>query len=360
MFKNLHNRFFPVPGFLVPQSFGFDISDESFKFVQLDIKKDQIKIEKYGECKVPTGAIESGKIKEPKVLEKILSDLKVSEGIKSVRVSLPEEQLYLFRVKLDKNGLQDVREGIELLLEEHIPVPAQEAIFDYEILKEDALSIYVQVVAMQRSIVEDYLSIFEHAGIAVISMEPEAQAASRAIIKRDDPNTYLVVDFGEKRTGISIISKGVVMFTSTVDVGGVMLTNLIQKSFNISFDEAEKMKQEYGLQRNSINKEMFSVLLNGVSILRDEVEKHFLYWHTHQDEEGKDNAPIEKILLCGGDSNLIGLTDYFSVSMKHKVEVANAWINILDVEEKIPKIDFKKSLSFTTALGLALGDFNYD
>jgi type IV pilus assembly protein PilM len=341
-------------------SFGFDISDESFKFVRLDIKKDKIKIEKYGDCEVPTGAIESGKIKEPKVLEKILTDLREKEGIKSVRVSLPEEQLYLFKVKLEKAGLQDVREGIELLLEEHIPVPAQDAIFDYEILKEDAQNIFVQVVAMQRSIVEDYLAIFDHAGIMVVSMEPEAQAASRAIIKRGDQNTYLVVDFGEKRTGISIISKGIVMFTSTVDVGGVMLTNLIQKSFNISFEEAEKMKQEYGLQRNSINKEMFSVLLNGVSILRDEVERHFLYWHTHQDEDGKDNAPIEKILLCGGDSNLIGLTDYLSVSMRHKVEVANAWTNILDIEKKIPKIDFKKSLSFTTALGLALGDFNYD
>lgn len=360
MFKNLHNRFFPVPRFLATSSFGFDISDESFKFVRLGIGKNGIKIEQYGECKVPAGAIESGKIKQPKVLEKILTDLREKEEIKSVRVSLPEEQLYLFRLKLDKNGLQDIRQGIEISLEEHIPVPAQEAIFDYEILREDNQSVYVQVAAMQRSIIEDYLSIFTNAGIAVISMEPEAQAASRAIIKREDQNTYLVVDFGEKRTGISIISKGVVMFSSTVDVGGVMLTNLIQKSFNISFDEAEKMKQEYGLQRNSINKEMFSVLLNGVSILRDEVERHFLYWHTHQDEDGKDNAPIEKILLCGGDSNLIGLTDYLSVSMRHKVEVANAWINILDIEKKIPKIDFKKSLSFTTALGLALGDFNYN
>ena len=256
--------------------------------------------------------------------------------------------------------MQDIKEGIELSLEEHIPIPAQEAIFDFDVISEDASSILVQVAAMQRALIEDYLSVFEQAGVVVASMEPEGQAASRAIIKRGDSNTYMVVDFGEKRTGISIISKGVVMFTSTVDVGGVMLTNLIQKSFSISFDEAEKMKQQYGLQRNSINKEMFSVLLNGVSILRDEIDRHFLYWHTHQDEYGKDNPPIEKILLCGGDSNLIGLTEYLSVSMKHKVEVANAWTNILNVEKKIPKIDFKKSLSYTTALGLALGDFNYD
>jgi len=46
--------------------------------------------------------------------------------------------------------------------------------------------------------------------------------------------------------------------------------------------------------------------------------------------------------------------------MKRKVEVANIWVNILNLRKKIPEIDFKKSLSFTTAIGLALGDFNYD
>ncbi len=360
MFKNLHNKFFPIPEFLFSSSFGLDISDESIKFVHLTIGKRNIKIKKHGEKKIPIGVIESGNIKDTKTLVQILIQLKKEVGIKSVRVSLPEEQIYIFKLVLEKKNLKDIKEGIELSLEEHIPISVQDTVFDYEILKEDNLNLYIQVVAIPRRVVEDYLSVFEQAGIWVASLEPEAQAVSRAIIKKGDPNTYLIVDFGEKRTGISIVSKGFAMFTSTVDIGGITLTNLIQKSFNISFEEAEKMKKKYGLQRNTDNKEIFSVLLNGVSILRDEIDRHFIYWHTHKDEEGKENPPIEKIILCGGDSNLIGLVDYFSVSMKHKVEIANSWINILNIEKEIPELDYKKSLSFTTALGLALADFNYD
>jgi len=89
-------------------------------------------------------------------------------------------------------------------------------------------------------------------------------------------------------------------------------------------------------------------------VCSNESESSFSFWRI------PPANGIEKIILCGGDSNLIGLTDYLSVSMRHKVEVANVWINITNVEKNIPKIDFKKSLSFTTALGLALGDFNYD
>ena len=150
------------------------------------------------------------------------------------------------------------------------------------------------------------------------------------------------------------------MFSSTLDVGGVMLTKMIEKNFKISFEEAEKMKKKIGLERNLQNKEIFSVLLNIVSVLRDEIVKHFLYWHTHKDEEGKDHPIIKKIILCGGAANLIGLLEYLSISVKSKVETANVWTNIANTEKYIPEITLDHSLTFAAALGLALGDFEHD
>jgi type IV pilus assembly protein PilM len=252
--------------------------------------------------------------------------------------------------------LKSIPEGIEFALEEHVPIPAQEAIFDYDLVKEDAQSLEVQVATVPKNVIENYLSIFKNSQISVESFELEAQALSRAVIKNGDMETYMIVDFGKKRTGIFIVSLGIVMFTSTLDVGGMMLTGMIQKSFKVTMEEAEKMKLQYGLERNVVNRELFSVLLNSVSILRDEIAKHFLYWHTHKDEEGKNNPPIKKIILCGGDSNLIGLADYISVSMKSPVQMANVWVNIVNTENYIPEMSFKQALSFATAIGLTLGD----
>ena len=293
-------------------------------------------------------------------MEEVLSTLRKEQGIKSVHVSLPEEQIYLFKLRLDKVGLESIRESIELSIDEHIPIPAKDAIFDYGLIDENEKNIQLQVVAIPKNVIENYLTVFRNSSISVQSFELEAQAIARAIIKKDDLETYMIVDFGEKRTGISILSRGIIMFTSTLDVGGVLLTNAIKKNFNITTEEAIKMKKEYGLQRNVGNKEIFSVLLNSVSVLRDEISKHFLYWHTHKDEEGKDNPLIKKIFLCGGDSNLVGLSEYFAVSMKTQVEMANVWTNIVDTEEDVPDINFKRALSFAAALGLALGNFDYD
>ena len=360
MFSNSFKRFFPMPHFLAVPSFGVDISDESIKFIELLNVRSGIRVGRHGEHKIPSGIIESGKIKDSKRMEEILLSLRRKDGVKSVRVSIPEEQVYLFKLQLGKAGLKSVRESIELVLEEHIPIPAEDAIFDYEILNEDEHNLEIEVATIPKNVIENYLSVFKNSGISVKSFELEPQAIVRAVIKSGDPETYMIVDFGEKRTGIFIVSRGIVMFTSTLDVGGVTLNNMIAKNFKVSFEEAEKMKRQAGLKRNLPNKEIFSVLLNSVSILRDEIVKHFLYWHTHKDEQGKNNPPIKKIILCGGDSNLIGLPDYFSVSMKNPVEMANVWVNIVDTGSYIPEINFKQALSFAAALGLALGDFeNY-
>jgi len=364
MFRNSFNKFFlkffPAPKFLLTPSFGLDISDESLKFMELVMTRNGVKVGRYGERKIPAGIIESGKIKSPTRLKEILISLRKEEGVKFVRVSLPEEQVYLFPLRLEKSGLKNVREGIELALEEHVPISATDAIFDYDFVGEDAQSLEVLVAASTKNVIENYLSVFKDSFMSVQAFELEAQAISRAVIKKGDLETYMIVDFGKTRTGIFIISRGVVAFTSTLNIGGMSLDGMIQKNFNISFEEANKMKQQYGLERNAPNKEIFAVLLNSVSVLRDELVKHFLYWHTHRDEKEKNRPPIKKIILCGGDSNLIGLSEYLSVSMKSKVEMANVWINITKTEENVPEIGFNQSLSFAPALGLALGNFVYD
>jgi len=339
-------------------SFGLDISDESLKFVELIPTRAGIRLGRFGERKIPAGIIESGKIKDQEELEKVLLTLRREEGVRFVRVSLPEEQVYLFQLQLEKSGLKNVRESIELALEEHIPIPAQDAIFDYELLSEDSNTLKLQIAAIPINVITSYLSVFKNSMISVQSSELEAQAIARSVIKGGDMDTYMIVDFGQTRTGIFIISRGVAVFTSTLDIGGMALVDMIQKSLNVTHEEAEKMKIEYGLLRDVPNKEIFPVILNTVSILRDEVAKHFLYWHTHKDENGKDRPPIKKIILCGGESNLIGLTEYLSVSMKTGVELANVWTNITDTQKHIPEIGFRKSLAFAAVFGLALGDFD--
>ncbi len=355
-----YNRFFPPPDYLSMSSMGLDVSDQSIKYAELKRQGSHIKLGRFGERHIPAGIIESGKIKDINKLTDILKELKRELSIDFVRVSLPEEQVYLFKLSIPKMDPKEVKSTIEFSLEEHIPISAAEAIFDYDLITESDTNYAIQVSALPRQVAESYLSIFNDSGLTPLSLELEAQAIVRSAVREGDMGTYMIVDFGNARTGIAVVSSGVVFFTSTVDIGGATLTGMIEREFKIKHQEAEDMKQSQGLRRNSENRELFSVLLNGVSILRDEINKHYVYWHTHKDEAGETRPSIEKIILCGGDANLIGLIEYLSASMKVTVELANAWGNIPSYDNELPPIPLNNSMSFVTAIGLALGDFTND
>jgi hypothetical protein len=278
MFGNPHNTF------LKSSSVGLHISDESLKYIELIKTAKGIKIGRHGERKIPRGIIESGKIKDREWLEQVLMLFRKEEGIKSAHISLPYE---LFD-KHEQNLGIEVADGLE-------------------------------------NTIEEYLSVFKNSMISAKSIGFEAEAVAEAVIPKNDKGTYMIVDFGKKRTGIFIVSACVVIFTSILEFGGAKLAEMIKEN---------------------------------VSILCDEVKKHFVYWHVYKDENGKKNLPIKKIILCGSDGGIKGLSEYLSVATRSKVELANVWTNILNTEKMIPEINFNESLNLASPLGIALKGFD--
>ena len=341
------------------KSFAIDISDQSVKYGELFPTSKGLRMGYFAKEKIPPGVVVSGLIQDQAKLAKILTEIRMKQNLNFVRVSLPEEQMYLFTLSLPKVKEKEIKEIILLQIEEHIPLNATDTIFEYEIISTTDKSINVLVSAIAKKTIEDYLSVFNMAGLTVVSFELEAQAIARAVISTNDKDNVMIVDFGDTRTGVSIVHDGKVFFTTTLDMGGVSLTNMIAKNFSLSFEEAEEMKRSYGLNGISNIDDIFPVILNGISVLRDELNKQYEYWKGH-DSYGVKNHEIDRIILCGGDSNLTGLSNYLEASMKIKVINANVWVNITQMKTSVPKMSFDESLSYVTVLGLALGEFSYD
>jgi type IV pilus assembly protein PilM len=356
--KKLYNHYFPTPSYLAMDSFAIDISDHSIKYGELVTTSSGLRLGKYGRETIPLGIVVSGKIEKEDELIKILKKIKEKEKIKFIRVSLPEEQMYLFTLTIPKSNSENIKDMIMLQIEEYIPLKAPDAVFDFDIVSEDNQNILVEVVAIANSTIESYLSVFDRVGLIPLSFEIEAQAIARAVIPNGDNSPVMIVDFGDSRTGVSISKNGRVFLTTTLSFGGVDLTKMIAKNFSLSFDEAEKMKHGYGLNEVSKAEDIFPAILNGISVLRDELNKQYVYWETHNNNN-VNHEQINHIILCGGDANLAGLSDYLELSMKIKVESANVWVNIFDKEDLIPEMSFEESLGYATVLGLALGSFMY-
>ncbi|MEK7593762.1 MAG: pilus assembly protein PilM [Patescibacteria group bacterium] len=361
---NIFSKLFPPPNFLRMSSVGLDISDKSVRFLGFRQEKDGFRIDRFAEIKLDSGVVSSGKIKDENKIKEALSALAVEHNLKFIRASLPEEEAYLFSMNLPKVSKNELRESISLQLEEYAPIKVAEAVFDYEIINESSNGFELEVSAIPGTVVENYTKIFRESGLVPISFEIEAQAIARAAVMRGDPGTYMLIDIGQAQTGISIVSAGTALFTSTLEIGGILITEAIAQSFSISATEAEKIKKEKGLINNKGrkkgDKDVFTAVLGPLTLLRDEINKHYIYWHTHKETESGAVRKIEKLILCGGEANLKGLPDYLAKSMRVKVELADVWRNVPKSKDYVPEIVFGESLTYATAVGLALRDAQYD
>jgi type IV pilus assembly protein PilM len=335
---------------------GVDLSEVSLRFIKLAPKKEGFELRDFGEYPIPEGTISLGQIKKPDVLKDILSRFKKEHGIRFVHASLPESLSYLAEMEIPTVKNSELYESIELQLEEYVPLSVADAAFDYNVIgnnksKQGTITVVVSVVP--KDIVTSYADAFSSAGITLLSMETDSSALARAVIPDGSTETSMILDLGRVKTGVYVVSHGVVFFVSDIDIGEKDIAAALAKELNIAPAEAKEM-----MVRLHANEEPSEEAYNAVSSifgdLKEEVNKHFIYWHSYRDKNGVKREPIGRIILCGSGSSLFGLEEYLMAELRTPIDVANVWRNVFSFEKDIPKIPFQDSLLYSTAIGLSL------
>ncbi len=349
----------PTPASLLLPGFGVDISDTSLKYIELiskDHQRQRYTIGKWGEVAIPSGVVQQGEIVDPGQLAKVLQEFKVHTGAEFIRVSLPEERAYIFETSVKKQvGAAEVRSLLEFRLEENVPIPSRDVLFDYQVEEADtkARSVGVVVAAYARDTITKYHDACIAAGLVPTSFEVEAQAMARAVVPSDTVGATMMIDFGKTRTGVGIVVGGVLRYTSTIDIGGTHLSAALRKVLgDKSESELTALKNTEGLVRRLDSLATHEALIPIISVIRDELLQRMRYWHSHN--ELHPNRRITGAILCGGSANLKGLPEYCSEALGIPTTRANVWANVLDFDEEIPSIDRYHSFGYATAIGLAL------
>ena len=352
----------PPPRYLLLPSAGVDISDTSLKYIQFqrDRKSGKnLELKCWGDIDLPEGTLASGDVKDGTKLAEALKEVQTRAGIEYVRVSLPEEQAYLFETDIKKGTpYKEIRGQLEFKLEENVPLSPRDAYFDYHIFdhQPDQNKLTVSVTVYAKEIINGYYEACREAGVTPLSFEVEAQAISRASIPKGDRNTHLIVDFGKTRTGIGIVHQGVLMYTSTIDIGGKELSSALRRQLgDLGESELTKIKNTQGLIKGTEDTAVYEALVSTMSAIKDEIALRIQYWNS-KTETDKDRY-IQNIILCGGSSNLKGLPGYFTDTLSIETHRARVWQNAFSLEDFIPPIGQRYSYGYATAIGLALTQF---
>ncbi|MEK7480866.1 MAG: pilus assembly protein PilM [Patescibacteria group bacterium] len=341
-----------TPKFLRNDAFGLDISDRSFKYAELKKAYGIVDVKVFGKGLFPEGAIVGGEIKDIDAAARALAETIRAAHLSTNKIimALPEEKGFLRKIDIPADTPEEqTRSFLELHLEEHIPLAAEDILFDYEHMAPRT----VIVTAFPRTVVERYIELAQKAGFEPIIFETEMHALARvAIPHKKEEHTVMAIDIGEMRAGIVIAEKGVVAFTSTKLLGGDTMIEAIKQATASSKEEATRLFFEEGL--NPEKKEVLGALLPIVSTLRGEILQHIDFWQTHY------QSKPDHIYLTGGAAHLEGLPEYLSYELGIPVARAAADLNLFDLQKSIPIINRHDALLWAIALGLAVRALSYD
>ena len=295
--KKIHSLFVP-PRYLADSFSGIDISTSSVKAVRLSESGEGLLLTTYAEERLPPGAVVDGEIINSDAVAEKLAAVAKATGIFATNIALPESK------------------------------------------------------TPQEQTVEAVLSVCDQAKIEVRAIEEESRATARALFRKGDASTVMIVDIGRATTKLIIISGHTPQFSKTVSIGGHSLTLAVQKYFGVTEQEAREIKSEQGIISSLENKDCVAAMLQTASALRKEISNCLDSWQ----HEAHKRDPISRIILVGGNASLRGLPEYFEEELQIPVVTGDVFTHFASRDSWIPQLNHNESLAYATAIGLALYD----
>jgi len=347
---------------------GIDIGSSAIKVVEIKRKGGKAVLETYGSIALgPYGDLDVGRVASlpvEKVVEALKEVLKQS-GVSSsgTALAIPIQSSLIFTIDLPPQiNRNDMPSIVPTEARKYIPVPINEVSLDYFVLpgKEPSFEemnmteqeektqhkIEVLVVATQNDAVSKYRSIVSQCDLAASFFEIEIFASIRSNFEHE-LSPVLLIDLGASRTKLSVVEFGMVKSYHTIDRGGADITDSIAKSLNIPFDQAEKMKKEYGLFENPTEKIMPEIIKVHIDYIFSETNNVLLSY------EKKYNRAISKVILTGGGALMKGFKELAATSFRAEIELGNPFSKV-GAPAFLDKVLQTMGPEFAVALGLAL------
>ena len=109
-----------------------------------------------------------------------------------------------------------------------------------------------QVVLAEKDYIRQLFSIFKKANLDIDGLVPIALAERNLVLDTHElTDNVMILDIGAGNTDIGIFEGSEFVYTNTIPLGGDNITNDIAVVLNISHDEADKLKKQYGLAMKS-------------------------------------------------------------------------------------------------------------
>ena len=269
---------------------GLDIGTSKVSAIVGEVNNfNQIEIISSSKCKCR--GIKKGKIIDEEEVSlsvsKAIQDAEDEANLKinSAYVTIPGKYVTIVQNSITKeikdryNGVSAKDVGATIALVKDIEVPEDKAIVDIvpecfvldngDVTQDpigalsSEITLQAQIILADRDYMKQISSILKKAGIEIDGLVPITLAERNLVLDRNELNdNVMLLDIGAGNTEIGVFEGNKFVYTNTIPLGGDTITNDISLVLNISEEEADKLKRQYGLALKSFIDNDNDIFLN--------------------------------------------------------------------------------------------------
>lgn len=310
-------------------SVGLDIGSKSIKVVELNRDGKGFSLRSAGAVGYNGPSIDINLTDEKTMadiagtIKKLFKDAKINS--KDVSIALPETQVFTRVMQFPLLNDTEIASAVKWEAEEYIPIPLKDAIVEHQIIDrlENASppQVLVLLVAVLRSLVENYMQVCNTAGLNVVGVETELISMARSLAPVEAAS--LLVDFGARSTDIAITKNAQLYFSRSIPTAGEAFTRAVAQSLGVTVQQAEEYKRTYGLNENQLEGKVGRSLAPIIKVVAGEIKKAIHYYQLNI----KGETPTS-IIISGGTAGLPGVAPILTQLLGIEVTIGTPFAKV--------------------------------
>jgi type IV pilus assembly protein PilM len=284
-------------------SIGLDIGSSYIKTVKLRESKGSYELELFDLHPLPPELIVDGSIIDSLRLVESIKEMVKKAGIKTKDTVISisgHSSVIIKRISVPEMSEEELSESIKFEAEQYVPFDIEDVNLDFQILgpKDEPGQMDVILVAVKKDIINEYIAVVKEAGLNPIIVDIDSFALENmyGINYEIEPEKNIaLLNIGASTINLGILKGGISVFTRDSSLGGNLHVEALQREFNISYENAERLKRGEPLENVSPD-DAAAVVASASEEILSEIIRSFDYYRSsatlHED--------ISEVILSGG------------------------------------------------------------
>ncbi|AUN96644.1 type IV pilus assembly protein PilM [Bacteriovorax stolpii] len=338
---------------------GIDIGLSAVKFAEvLHVSDGNYKINRYASVDLPEGTIIEDEIqKEDEILKALQKGIKeLSSSNKFACIGLSGPNTLIKRLQLAGGSNEEIEDQVNWETEQYLPFPIDEGNIAFSVVGENqGGGVDVIIGAVKKSVLMSFKDIVERTQLKVKIADLNAAATINVFeaVMGDEVKvkgkTWILMDLGAQKTHFMIYKNGILVFFKEINIGGLTITEEIQRQMGVNYSEAESLKI-HGDGNGNIPEEIVDLINQVLDTFFTELKKTIDFWVNSTSEESFDGC-----ILTGGSALIPGLPEALQELFETEVQILNPFSTMSYNQSNISE-DMINDIAFkgVCAIGLAM------